>query len=134
MNRKRLLWTVGKWIVLALLMPLTAQARELSLKQALELAVQHSHRLKKAEAEREASESALGSAKAGRLPSLSVQAFAFYNNEVPSFDIDLPLGQTISREIGSKENYQTDLRLSVPMFTGGKISGRISAASFVEEI
>jgi len=128
MSRKRLLWTMGKWIVLALLMSLTTQARELSLKQALELAVQHSHRLKKAEAEREASESALGSAKATRLPSLSVQAFAFYNNEVPSFDIDLPLGQTISREVGSKENYQTDLRLSVPLYTGGKISGRIGAA------
>jgi outer membrane protein TolC len=129
MSRKRLLWTMGKWIVVALLMSLTAQARELSLKQALELAVQHSHRLKKAAAERQASESALGSAKAARLPSLSVQAFAFYNNEVPSFDIDLPLGQTISREVGSKENYQTDLRLSVPLYTGGKISGKIGAAS-----
>jgi outer membrane protein TolC len=131
MSRKRLLWTMGKWIVLALLMSLTTQARELYLKQALELAAQHSHRLKKAAAERQASESALGSAKAARLPSLSVQAFAFYNNEVPSFDIDLPLGQTISREVGSKENYQTDLRLSVPLYTGGRISGRIGTAGAI---
>jgi outer membrane protein len=129
MSRKRLLWIMGKWTLVALLMSLTTQARELSLKQALELTAQHSHHLKKAEAETEASESALGSAKAARLPSLSVQAFAFYNNEVPSFNIDLPLGQTISREVGSKENYQMDLRLSIPMFTGGKISGRVNAAS-----
>jgi outer membrane protein len=128
MRHKCPLWGIRALIVPAMLMYLTAQAREVSLQQALELAVQHSHHLRKVEAEREASESALGSAKAARLPSLSVQAFAFYNNEVPSFDIDLPLGQTISREVGSKENYQTDLRLSVPIYTGGKISGGVSAA------
>ncbi len=129
MSRKRPLWIMVTWMVVVVLLSVTAQARGLSLRQALELAVKHSHRLKMAAAKRQASESALGSARAARLPSLSVQAFAFYNNQVPSFDIELPLSQSISREVGSKENYQTDLRLSVPVFTGGKISGGVSAAS-----
>lgn len=117
------------WIVLAPLISLTVQARELSLEQALELAVQHSHRLKNAKAERKASGSALRSTKAARLPTLSVKAFAFYKDEVPSFDITLPPNPTISREVGSKENYQTDLRVSVPLFTGGRIGGSIQAAN-----
>jgi len=129
MRHKCLLSVIGIGIVWMALAPLPGQARELSLQQALDLAVKYSHRLKRARAEREISEGTLRSAKASRLPSLSVQAVAFYNDATPSFDIELPLNQSLSREVGSKENYQTNLRLSVPLFTGGKISGNVSAAS-----
>jgi len=106
-----------------------AQTRELSLKQALELAVQHSYQLKKAQAERKASLAELQSAKAARLPTLSAEAFVYYNDDIPSFDITLPSDMTISRDVGSKENYQTNLWLSVPLFTGGKITSGIQAAN-----
>ncbi|MFQ6007627.1 MAG: TolC family protein [Candidatus Zixiibacteriota bacterium] len=107
----------------------SVQARELSLQDAFDLAVQHSHQLKKAKAEREAYESALRAAKAARLPTLSAETFAFYKDEVPSLGITITPDRTFSREIGTHENYQTDLRISVPLFTGGKISGSIKAAS-----
>jgi outer membrane protein len=104
------------------------QPRELTLQEAFDLAIQHSHQLKKAKAERKAYESALRAAQAARLPTLSAESFAFYRDEVPSFDITIAPDWTLSREIGSHENYQTDLRLTMPLFTGGKISSGIKAA------
>jgi outer membrane protein len=126
----------GRWsvkvipmaIALELIVVSAVQPRELTLREAFDLAIQHSHQLKKAKAERKAYESALRAAKATRLPTLSAESFAFYKDEVPSFDITLAPDRTLSREIGTHENYQTDLRLSVPLFTGGKISGGIKAA------
>jgi len=106
----------------------SAPVRKLSLSEALELAVQHSHQVKKAKAERQAYQSLLRSARAKRMPTLSLEAFAFYNSEVASFDIALPFNQTLSREIGTKDNYQTNVRLSLPLFTGGKISSGVAAA------
>jgi len=127
MNQRRHSWRLRIWIVLVLTASVTVQARELTIQRALELAVQHSHSLKKARAEWHASKSALKSARASYLPTLSVKAFTFYNDKAPSFDIELPLNYSLSREIGSKENYQVGIRLSAPLFTGGKISGNVNA-------
>jgi outer membrane protein TolC len=128
MNIKFLRKTALLTFVLGLLSAFPATARELSLSEALELAEQHSHQLKKTRAERQAYESLLRSAGAKRMPTLSLEAIAFYNDEVASFDITLPLNRTISREIGTKDNYLTNVRLSLPLFTGGKISSGIKAA------
>jgi outer membrane protein len=115
-------------IVLGSIVVSAVQPRELTLQEAFDLAIQHSHQLKKAKAERKAYQSALRSAQAARLPTLSAESFAFYRDEVPSFDITIAPDRTLSREIGSHENYQTDLRLTMPLFTGGKISSGIKAA------
>ena len=48
-------------------------------------------------------------------------------SDVPSFTIDLPAGPSLSRELGSKELYQTDMLLSLPPYAGGRISSGVDA-------
>ncbi len=115
-------------IILVSIVVSAVQPRDLTLPEAFDLAIRYSHQLKKAKAERKAYESAVRSAKSSRLPTLSAESFAFYRDEVPSFDITITPDWTLSREIGSQENYQTDLRLIMPLYTGGKISSGIKAA------
>ncbi len=104
-----------------------AFARDLSLSDALALAREHSRELQRAEAEREAAQAVVGTARAARFPTLAATATAFYNTDIAALTIPLT-GATITRELGTKANYQTDLRLSIPLFTGGRISGGIGAA------
>ena len=111
-----------------LLSSTAVSGRELSLEAAMQLAREHSFVLKQAKAEEEASQAALSAAQASRLPTLSATATAFHNTNVASFSMELP-GVTLSRQIGTKDHYQTDLRLSLPLFTGGRISGGIDAAA-----
>jgi len=106
----------------------SVDAVELTLKDAFEKARDHSYRLKKTEAQSEASRSELKSARAERLPTLSLSAYASYISEVSSLDIEVAPGMSFSREIGTEDHYQGDLRLSLPLFTGGRISGGIDLA------
>jgi outer membrane protein len=118
-----------KYILLILLMAAsTISARELTLEQALRLAEEHSHALKEAEANRLAAEKAISAATAERFPTLSLDATAKFVDEVPSLNITIPNMFQLSREFGSKESYQTDLRLTLPIYTGGRISSAIALA------
>ena len=108
-------------------------ARELNLRQALELAQQHSFELKKAKAETEASLSSLKQAKAERLPTLTASARAAYNSFVPSMSLNIPPAVQMDREIGGNEMYQADLSMSVPIYTGGRISSAIQSATSVHD-
>jgi outer membrane protein TolC len=62
------------------------------------------------------------SARALRFPSLSLSAVSFGVNELQTVEA-IPGGL----EIGSKDNYQADLKISVPLYTGGRLSGQIKA-------
>ncbi len=104
-----------------------AATRDLTLDEAFNLAHEHSYAVKKAEADRQAAVATLDGAKAGRFPTLDASAYATYISFVPTLDIQTPLGD-ISREVGVHDNYQTDIRLTLPLFTGGKITGGINAA------
>jgi len=106
--------------------PLTA--RDLSLSQALELARSHSLSVKQAQALSEAAREGLGSARAERFPTLSLAAVGYYISEVPVLEINVMPGVSFTREFGTSQTYQTDLRLALPLFTGGKISGGIDIA------
>jgi outer membrane protein TolC len=120
-------------LAVALILSATLSARELSLRQALELAQQHSFELKRARAEADASSSSLKQARAGRLPTLSASATAAYNSFVPSMSLEIPPVLQISREIGGNEMYQADLSLSVPLYTGGRIGSGIRSATAVRD-
>jgi outer membrane protein TolC len=99
--------------------------RDLTLEKAIDLATKHSYQLKKVKAEYDASVSSVNSAKTERYPTLSVLGMISYKDEAPTLDINL--GEfSLSRQFGFKENYQADLRLSMPIFTGGKISNSIN--------
>jgi outer membrane protein TolC len=62
------------------------------------------------------------------MPTLSLDALASYKNKVAQLEIAIPGVFTMTRDFGFKETYQTDLRLSLPLFTGGRISGSVDLA------
>ncbi len=119
-------------LVVLLIPPAQTTARTIRMSDALKLAITHSYQLKKAQAEQQASEAMLKAAQASRFPSLSVTSVAFYKDAVPTFDISLPTGG-LSRGIGTNDNYQNDFRLSLPLYTGGKISEGINLAKASRE-
>jgi len=106
----------------------SVRARDLTLQQAVELSRQHSLALKAAEADRRAADLGVKVAQAGRLPSLKWTTDISLLDDVPTLDITIPPAFAISRPVGSKENYQTDLRLTFPLHTGGRLSGAIATA------
>lgn len=110
-----------------------AGARDLSLDDALSLARQHSFQLKAAQAQAMAAEASLKAAGAERLPTLSATAYATYLSYVPTLNIDISPGVHMEREVGVHDNYQTDLRLSVPLYTGGKVGGGVDLARATSE-
>jgi outer membrane protein len=119
-----------KYLIVLLLFftAVSTPAGELTLELALQLAEEHSHSLKASQANLEAAAQTLKAARAERLPTLSLDARAGYINEIPVLDMSIPGLPPISRELGSKDSYQTDLRLSVPLYTGGRLSAAIKQA------
>ena len=112
-----------------LLIAASASPRELTLEQALQLAEEHSFSQRVARAKTLGAEQSVRAARAERLPTLSASASAMYVDEVPSLDLQIAPGMSISREIGTNDKYQTDLTLSMPLFTGGRISSGIDLAN-----
>ncbi len=98
----------------------TAAPAGLSLEDAVRKVQEHSYAVWSAR--HDSAAAALSSISAGRerYPVLSLTAQSFYIDEVQS--IDLPFA---SREIGSNENYLTDIRVTMPLYTGGRLSSRI---------
>lgn len=119
--------SVSLLLVLLLLPVSFVGARELSLDQAEQLGRDYSLALKRARLQHESAASQRDAAKAGRYPTVSVDARANYIDNLPSFTIELPVGEPMHREIGSKENYQADFMLNLPLYTGGRLSSNISA-------
>jgi outer membrane protein TolC len=97
-----------------------AVTAELSLEDAIERAQEYSHAVKSARYDSAAADLVRISAERDRFPVLSFSAQSFYVDEVQA--IDLPFSE---RQIGSKDNYQTDVKVSVPLYTGGRLSSRI---------
>jgi outer membrane protein len=112
-------------LVMTLLTATCPEARDLTLSESIKLAIEHSYSLKSAREQRIALEHSYKAATAQRWPTLSLNATTLYKSEVTSFAIGT---SSIPREFGTKENYQADFSLSVPLFTGGKITGNIKRA------
>ncbi|MDF1544707.1 MAG: TolC family protein [bacterium] len=102
-------------------------ARDISISEAVQLAQAHSFQLKKAQAESKAYRAGLDAAQAERYPTLSLEAKAIHNSSISQLDLSLP-GFSLQQDIGQHEVYQTDLRLTLPVFTGGRISSSIDLA------
>lgn len=110
-----------------LLIPLLTQARELSLSEALRLAKEHSRLIQEADAVINASRATVQATAAERWPTLSLTGNASYLSDQSRLTLLVP-PLAIDRVVGSKENYQTDARISVPVWTGGKIGSSIALA------
>jgi outer membrane protein TolC len=95
----------------------------LTLPEAIGLSREHSFQVKASRHDSLAAARDYKAARAERFPTLSLDAVSYHINEIQT--LDFPFGQTI--EIGTKDNYQIDVRFSLPLFTGGKISSLIKA-------
>ena len=114
--------------VTLLLCALSSQAVELTLTRALELAETHSHTRKQAQANSAAAARTVTATRAERFPTLAASAYATRVDEIPILDIEIPRLFSIRREIGTLEHYQADLRVTLPVWTGGRIGSAIALA------
>lgn len=89
---------------------------ELTLDEAVALALQNNSDIKISESEREKADWAVSEAKAGKRPSVN------YNFTGTYTDSDA------TELSGSKEKYDNKIALTLPLYTGGKIEGSIEAA------
>jgi outer membrane protein len=94
----------------------------ISLPDAIRMAQEHSYNIKISRYDSSAAVSDLKVARTQRYPSLSLNAASYYLNELQVVSI-IP-GRTL--ELGSHENYQADFKLTLPFYTGGKISNQIN--------
>ncbi len=118
--------TAAALLFLLFIAPTVLADTELSLAEAVRQALEYSHRIKAGEHDSASARHDFNTARARRFPTLSLSAVSYYMDETES--IDFPIPQVPDMEIGSKENYQADLKLSAPLYTGGKLSGSIAAA------
>jgi len=93
----------------------------LSLSEAIRLSQERSFKIKSSIFDSVGAVQDYRLSKSLRYPTLSLNAASFYVDNLPSMSFPL-IG---ARNLGSKENYQADIRLSLPLFTGGKIANQI---------
>lgn len=109
------------WLVSLLLLSTTSAAAErLTLEQAINLALDHSWSTQAAQADSARASQEYRAARAGRFPTLSLEARAFRVSDVITAEFPF---QRI--ELGLYQNYQAEVRLNLPLYTGGKISSGI---------
>jgi outer membrane protein len=92
----------------------------LSLTEAINRALEYNFAVKSALQDSAAAAFTYAGTKAERFPSLTLDARSRFVDQLPT--LQLPFG---TKEIGSKDSYQADISLSVPLYTGGKLSNRI---------
>jgi outer membrane protein len=95
---------------------------KLSLPEVIRLSEQNSEVMKSARHDSSSAVLNHKAAKALRFPALSLSATSYHINKLQSIDVP-----PMSMEIGTKDNYQADFKLSLPLFTGGRISSQVGA-------
>ncbi|MCP4703095.1 MAG: TolC family protein [candidate division Zixibacteria bacterium] len=100
----------------------------LTLDKAVKMAQEHSFIIQISDVNQQTAKHDLNTIRANRYPTLSLNASGFYVNKLQKIDA-LPAAM----EIGSHENYQADVRLSFPIYTGGKLDGSILAVKAISE-
>jgi outer membrane protein len=93
---------------------------ELSLPAAIRLAQEHSKTIESARHDSTSAVFRYRESRAAYFPTLSLGATAFYKDELQTIDIP-----PTSLEIGSHDNYQADVRLTLPLYVGGRTSNRV---------
>lgn len=89
---------------------------ELTLDEAVALALQNNSDIKISESEREKADWAVSEAKAGKKPSVNYNFTGSYTDS------------NATKLNGNKENYDNKIALTLPLYTGGKAEGSIEAA------
>jgi OMF family outer membrane factor len=95
---------------------------DLTLPEAIRLALDHSYEVKSAIFDSSSTRYNYSASKSRRFPTLALSARAYQISDLIKVET-LPGGL----EIGSHDNYQLDARISVPLYSGGRISSHIKA-------
>ncbi|SYZ72099.1 exported hypothetical protein [Candidatus Zixiibacteriota bacterium] len=92
----------------------------LSLADVMRLAQEHSYSIKLSRADSASAVFDYRAAAAQRIPTLSLNGTTFFLSDIPQAQVGFN-----KIALGSKDNYQADFRLAVPLYTGGRLSSRI---------
>lgn len=103
--------------------PSAAQEIDLSLSDAITRALDYNFGIKASVFDSAAANSVHQEALAARLPTLSLDTRTGLVDNIPEADFGFK-----KIELGMKETYQADFKLSLPLFTGGKITSSIRIA------
>lgn len=109
--------------LLVVLIPGPLGAGEVSLSEAIARSQEYQFGIKAARSDSLAGIKRYLQVRTLRFPTLSLDARTRFINKLQS--ISTPL---FTKEMGSKDSYQADLMLSMPIYTGGRISGQIKRA------
>lgn len=107
------------------------QETPLTLQEAVERAQAQAPRLLQLASLKDAADAATRGARAGRWPSLDLQAAYTYNSDVPELEIVSP-GPPPTRLLvfpNINNQYRTRAGVSLPLYTGGRIGGGIQGAT-----
>jgi outer membrane protein len=110
-------------LIMAAIMISSVNATDLSLREAIARALDHGYGIKSAAADSAVATDRYRASRTLRYPTLSLDARSFYLSYVPK--LSLPFA---TMELGTKENYQADFKLSLPLYTGGRLTRSIAAA------
>lgn len=114
------MWLLAVLIGLIPLAAAVSAETRLSLAEAVGLAEEHSYTVQSAVYNSAAAALTYDGARADRYPILTLDARTHFVDNLISLQF-VPGGV----EIGSKDNYQADIKLSMPLYTGGRLSHRI---------
>jgi outer membrane protein len=105
-------------------LPALAETR-LTLVEAIRMSQEHSFSIQSCRHDSLSSLYDYRTALASRYPTLSLTGNTYYINKLQTVHFGLQ-----NMEIGSKENYQADMKLSLPLYTGGRISNQIKIQQY----
>lgn len=113
--KKRLTAALAGGVFLLSTAAVWAAPVELTLDEAVALALQNNSAIKISESEREKADWAVSEAKTGKQPSVNYSFTGTYSDPT-------------SKVTGSNENYDNRIALTLPLYTGGKAEGTIESA------
>ncbi len=120
----------GFLFVLLLTSPSVAQ-RTLHLKEAIQAAIDYDPGLKSVQHAARAESLSVDLARARTWPYISLEGRTSFVDNVPSFQLDLPVPNPPVIETGTQESYQADLTLSYPLYAGGRLDKAITLQQFI---
>jgi outer membrane protein TolC len=125
-------------IGIILFIPLISSAKELTLSEAIKIALDRSLKIKKMAEMTKAADLTLKSTKAERFPNLTTELSIGYNKiistlEEPTTITIMEYEVTIPEPPHPPWNNAISLELSQPLYTGGKISNLIKMAEIIKE-
>jgi len=108
-------------------------AREITLREAWEIAESNNSTIAQEVISTEVKNLNEKMAKTDFFPTLKFNAKAVYNSEFGVMEIDLPMSQTMKKNMGTHEIYDFNLSLQQPIFTGFRLSEQYKLAGNLAE-